>query len=119
MNGPDLQQTLVLVDPDSGVRDALADLLELEGYEVLPAAEGRCAIEHVARERAHLVIIAASLPIRQRQTLALRLKEWETPVIVIGGAAGVAPDLPTVSFPIDVTKLIALIDATLDAPRNP
>jgi DNA-binding NtrC family response regulator len=114
MSGYDTQGRLVLLDPDRGVRDALADLLALEGYEVLLAATVQCAIKQVARSLPHLVIVAASIPAPDREQLALRLKEWATPTIVIGGPPDAASALPTIPSPIDVTRLIALIAATLD-----
>ncbi len=113
MSKHDLQRTLVLIDPDRGVRDALAELLAIEGHEILPAAGVQCAIKHVARAHPHLVLVAASLPAIERQRLALRLKEWATPMIVIGGPPDPASDQPMVPSPIDVTRLIALIGSML------
>lgn len=49
-----MKKTVLIVDDDEDMRDALADILALEGYGVLVAANGRAALD--------LLRAAAALP---------------------------------------------------------
>ena len=42
-------ETVLLVDDDEAVVEALAEFLEDEGFEVVTAADGRAALDHLRR----------------------------------------------------------------------
>lgn len=42
-----MEKTVLLVDDDLPLRDILQDVLECEGYNVIPAADGRQALEYL------------------------------------------------------------------------
>ncbi len=42
-----MEKTVLLVDDDLVFRDLLQDVLESEGYDVIPAADGRQALEYL------------------------------------------------------------------------
>jgi CheY-like chemotaxis protein len=52
-------QTVLLVEDDYDVRDTLEDLLESEGFEVIPAANGKQAIDFLkfARPKTDVVVV--------------------------------------------------------------
>jgi CheY-like chemotaxis protein len=45
------QKTVLLVEDDLDIRDSLQDLLEEEGYDVVPASHGKQAIEFLELSR--------------------------------------------------------------------
>lgn len=58
-------QTLLVVDDDLDIRDALQDAFELEGYSVLLAADGLEALAHLRHEgcsRPHLILLDLMMP---------------------------------------------------------
>ena len=42
-----MEKTVLLVEDDLALRDILQDILEEEGYDVVPAADGRQALEYL------------------------------------------------------------------------
>lgn len=57
-------QTLLVVDDDLDIRDALQDAFELEGYSVLLAADGLEALAHLRQQgsRPHLILLDLMMP---------------------------------------------------------
>ncbi len=57
-------QTLLVVDDDLDIRDALQDVLELEGYAVLLAADGLEALSQLRRGESppHLILLDLMMP---------------------------------------------------------
>ncbi|NTX02699.1 response regulator [Myxococcus llanfairpwllgwyngyllgogerychwyrndrobwllllantysiliogogogochensis] len=57
-------QTLLVVDDDLDIRDALQDAFELEGYSVLLAADGLEALAQLRQEgsRPHLILLDLMMP---------------------------------------------------------
>jgi CheY-like chemotaxis protein len=54
--------TVLLVEPDTGVRDRLLNLLSQRGYRVVPAASAEQGVDLVQRLRFDLVFCASQLP---------------------------------------------------------
>jgi CheY-like chemotaxis protein len=85
-------KTILLVEDDLEIRDVMQDLLEEQGYDVVPAANGKQAIDYLTLDEARpdLMILDLMTPIvtgwqvlqtvRQQPTLA------ELPVIVISAS---------------------------------
>src|SRR5438876_12352325 len=61
------QKTVLLVEDDPDIRDIVQDVLEAEGYDVVPASHGRQALEFLVgtreSERPHLVILDMMMPL--------------------------------------------------------
>ena len=57
-----MRYRILIVDDEQTIRELLAELLSLEGYEVVLASNGREAIGLAARKTPHLVIVDASMP---------------------------------------------------------
>jgi CheY-like chemotaxis protein len=92
MSSP-LSGPLLLVEDDVDIREALQGFLELEGYTVVTASNGREAIKHLQRTpRPALLLLDMALPIMDGHRLLTYRKETdglqEVPVVII--SAGMA-----------------------------
>ncbi|MEA2695924.1 MAG: hypothetical protein QOI66_195 [Myxococcales bacterium] len=93
-----LGKTVLLVEDDFEIRDILQDLLEAEGYDVVPAGNGRQALQFLAENRSagpRLVILDLMMPfIDGRQVLEVMQRDHalaDIPVIVISAIARETP----------------------------
>ncbi len=59
---PPGQRTVLVVDDDVAIREMLVFALEMEGYRVLQAEDGREALALVAAEDVHLVTLDVMMP---------------------------------------------------------
>jgi CheY-like chemotaxis protein len=81
---------VLVVDDDEDIRDLYAEALELNGYEVLQACDGRAALEiaHVASPAA--IVMDLDMPIMDGFAATLALKQdprtAQTPVVVVTGS---------------------------------
>jgi DNA-binding response OmpR family regulator len=57
-----MRRRILVVDDEQTIRELLAELFSIEGYEVVSASNGREAIRLAARNTPHLVILDASMP---------------------------------------------------------
>ncbi len=110
-------QTILVVDDDPGIRDALALLLEDAGYAVLAAPDGLTALEVVARDRPDLVVTDLHMPGLDGTGLIARLRSErpDLPVIVLSAGIRVSPPVgtPFVAKPFDAEHLLATIASLL------
>ncbi|HEY2904208.1 MAG TPA: response regulator [Polyangia bacterium] len=91
-------KTVLLVEDDFEIRDILQDLLEAEGYDVVPAGNGRQALQFLAENRSRgprLVILDLMMPfIDGKQVLEVMQRDHALagiPVIVISAIARETP----------------------------
>ncbi len=54
---------VLVVDDDPGIRESVAEALDLEGYEVLTAQNGAQALEEVQHQRPHVVLLDLMMPV--------------------------------------------------------
>ena len=54
---------ILLVDDDSDLREALAELLVDEGFQVTQAANGQVALESLEEERPDLIVLDYMMPV--------------------------------------------------------
>ncbi|MEP7125305.1 MAG: response regulator [Byssovorax sp.] len=73
---------VLIVDDDSDVREALAELFE-ESYEVLVASNGLEALEVLEEEHADAVLLDLMMPIMDGETFLKKLRESERTVPVV------------------------------------
>jgi CheY-like chemotaxis protein len=124
---------VLIVDDDEGALDALGGLLEIEGYSVVKARNGREALESLAAtgEEPGLILLDLKMPIMDGwQFLAERAKDAATrgtPVVLLSGlpfipnAPGIADFL---SKPIDAKRLLDCVrrfcgsPAAVSGPRS-
>jgi CheY-like chemotaxis protein len=114
---------VLVVDDDEDNRGALRDVLELRGYAVSEAANGRLALEHMLSvEEPSLVILDLEMPIMTGAELVGIMKRdprlAAIPVVILSGSS--KSDLPVehdvVGFlekPCNARALLELVRKTL------
>ena len=121
-------KTVLLVEDDLEIRDILQDLLEAEGYDVIPAGNGRQALQFLAENRANgpdLVILDIMMPlIDGRQVLEVMQRDQllaEIPVIVISAIARETPvgARALLRKPFSLEKLFRTVRIYTDEPPSP
>lgn len=118
---------ILIVDDDENMLSALGELLELEGYPVEKARNGREALDRLvaSRDAPGLILLDLKMPVMDGwQFLAERAKEpsaRDVPVVLLSGlpyipnAAGVADFL---SKPIDPGRVLSCVRRLCGAPAN-
>jgi DNA-binding response OmpR family regulator len=68
--------TVLLVEDDDDLRDAIADVLEEAGYRVMLAENGRVALDalHMAERLPHCVLLDLMMPVMDGQDLLRELR---------------------------------------------
>lgn len=76
---------LLVVDDDSGARQAMEDFLTEEGYEVVLAANGRHAIDTLERRVPSLLVTDLEMPDVDGESLILHTRQHHpaVPILVI------------------------------------
>jgi len=118
-----MKARILLAEDDADIRLGLVDLLEGEGYAVVPAADGTQALKLAAQEKVDLYVLDVMMPGRNGYDVCreLRRKDQRTPVLfltakaeeidkVVGLELG-ADDY--VTKPFGVHELLARIGALL------
>ncbi|KNB49259.1 response regulator transcription factor [Streptomyces caatingaensis] len=76
---------LLVVDDDPDVREAVADSLRVEGYEVRTAKDGLEALEALAEEQPAALVLDLAMPVLDGLSVCRRLRDLgdRTPVLVL------------------------------------
>jgi two-component system, chemotaxis family, chemotaxis protein CheY len=119
------QKTVLLAEDDLEIRDILQDLLEAEGYDVIPASHGRQALEFLQSARdgklPDLVVLDIMMPLVDGTQVLDTMKQDPAlaaiPVVVLSAAvrerpAGAAAFLRK---PIPLQKLFDTIRGFVDS----
>jgi two-component system response regulator MprA len=79
---------ILVVEDDYSMRNAVAEFLSIEGFDVVEAADGVEALEQIDRSRPCLVVLDLMLPGLGGPDVAYTLRERgeETPVVVLSAA---------------------------------
>ena len=114
---------VLLVDDDRAIRDSLARALDLEGYEVLTAADGAEALRITREEHPDVLVLDVMMPSVDGLTVCrvLRFEQDRTPILMLtartettdrvaGLDAGADDYLPK---PFDLDELLARLRALL------
>jgi CheY-like chemotaxis protein len=114
---------ILIVDDDEATLTALAGLLELEGYRVEKARNGKEALERLLAGAPGLVLLDLKMPVMDGwQFLTERAKDVsasQTPVVLLSGlpfipnAPGVADFL---SKPIDPVRVLTCVRRFCGSP---
>ncbi len=117
-------QNVCIVEDDDAVRDALAELVESDGYRVLSYASAEEFVAGADATQVDVLIVDFRLPGMSGGELLKRLNErgMRLPVILMTGHAdcdevGLGLDVQDVSFltkPCDPRRLLGLIGAAVD-----
>jgi CheY-like chemotaxis protein len=123
-------RTVLVVDDESGVRQLLAVILEMEGHRVLQAASGAEALAQVESEQVDLITLDVMMPGLDGWAVGEQLdadpRTAAIPRIMISGkpldelraAPGARRAAAVLTKPFDFAELSALV-AELLAPRLP
>jgi two-component system response regulator MprA len=109
--------TILVVDDEPMIRDALQDILEEEGYLVNVASNGASALLDILSDPPSLVILDGAMPVMSGEELLHELASTngpQPPIIVL--TAGQAPEryIPlgatlALSKPFDVDNLLGIL----------
>ena len=76
---------ILVADDDRAIREAVARALELEGYEVVTAADGVAALEAVGAQRPDALVLDVMMPTLDGLGVcrALRNRGDQTPILIL------------------------------------
>lgn len=121
------QKTVLLVEDDAEIRDLLQDILEHEGYDVIPAGSGKQALDYLsdpAQARPDAIVLDLMMPIVTGWQVLDQLRADEElcaiPVVVV---TAVDRDRPTgisalFKKPIDLQGLLDALKSFIRTPRT-
>jgi CheY-like chemotaxis protein len=105
--------TVLVVDDDRDIRDALTQILTEEGFEVTEAGNGQQALAEIARKTPDLVLLDLMMPVMNGwqvlQTLRQSAELSKLPVVVLSAieAHGCAD---YIQKPVSLDRLLTLLD---------
>lgn len=113
-------QEILVVDDDSGIRETLKDLLELEGYHVSTAANGQEGLQRLSQITPCLVLLDLMMPVMNGWEVLKNLRARQDALLaqhrvaVISAAAAHAQDLEAygceiLSKPVNIERLLRLV----------
>lgn len=121
--------TVLVVEDFDDARSAMRGLLEIEGYRVVEASDGREAVEVARRERPALILMDLNMPVLDGFGAALRIRELDglrtVPIVAVtafdtaefrAAARAVGCDEFVVK-PVDFDRLTELMDRLLRIQR--
>ena len=107
---------VLVADDDENIREIMVDVLEMAGYRVLSAPDGREALALAARERPSLVLLDVRMPLVNGWDVAAALARWPDPPPVVmvsashdGRATAKRLGLPYLAKPFEFGELLAMV----------
>lgn len=132
MQTPDLTpDSILIVDDDSGIREALTMILEDDGYSVVSAANGRSALDLLLQSKRlpQLILLDLMMPIMNGWELHAALQQYPTlsaiPIVMLSAdstvnfkarARGAASYL---AKPVDLVVLLNTVSKYCRATPHP
>ncbi|MCX7355000.1 MAG: response regulator [Alphaproteobacteria bacterium] len=108
---------ILIVDDEPLAVAVIGDFLARKGHRITVAHSGQEALESHAHDPADLVITDIRMPGGDGHMLIAKLREADAklPIIVVTGqielgVAGFGQDPPVLKKPVDLRKLVAMID---------
>jgi CheY-like chemotaxis protein len=113
---------ILLVEDELDSLEMMQVLLELEGYEVVAATNGKEALEKLARLRPDLIVTDVMMPFMSGEQLLTEIGKRSDlasiPVIVMsagdGGEVAARFHAPYVKKPINVRRFLQLVRSSVD-----
>ena len=97
MASPSPRKSVLIVEDDIAVRDALAFVLQHEGYETRTAASGAEALEQLRRVKPDLILLDLLLPTMDGRELRQKLLQdpelAAVPVVVVSAIADLKEEM--------------------------
>jgi two-component system, OmpR family, phosphate regulon sensor histidine kinase PhoR len=91
---------VLVVDDEQNIRDGSERILKRGGYEVLKAATGLAALELLAEQRVHIVLLDLKMPGMDGMDVLKRIRQLDESILVI-----VITGFATVETAIEAMKL--------------
>ena len=122
------QAQILVVDDDSGVRELVGDVLELEGYQVTVAIDGLDALAHIRKRKFDLYVLDINMPKIDGLVLLEKVRAAgdSTPALLLS-ARREKDDVHTgfrtgaddyVTKPFSIEELALRVEAILRRTRN-
>ncbi|HET9598744.1 MAG TPA: response regulator [Anaeromyxobacteraceae bacterium] len=112
----------LVVDDERDLRENIAELLEMEGYAVRKARNGKEALEVAASEHPGIVLLDLMMPIMSgwEVVTAMRLDDElrRIPVIVISAHPAPPEGVTVISKPFQVEHLLQAVRDAVEEPRR-
>lgn len=134
MEGPDLEThsgdgarptVILVVDDDPDILEALSEILEVEGFEIRRARNGREALDRLDPGRPDLILLDLMMPVMDGWEFAQKLRAIPNldppPIIVLSADRNVASrakDIGAVAYlgkPFELEDLLRLVHQTMPA----
>jgi two-component system response regulator CpxR len=116
-HAPGAPSTVLVVEDEKESRDTLRELLELEGYKVWTAVNGREALEMLTASGDEICIVLLDLfmPVMDGWQVIDQLRAdgrlSKTQIVIITSAAHRAPaGLPVFEKPLDLDRVMSEVD---------
>nr|WP_211485268.1 response regulator [Corallococcus exiguus] len=112
------RSTILIVDDEPDLREVVAELLEMEDYTVLQAANGQAALAVLAanNDQPCLVLLDLMMPVMDGHEFLHRLREEERyrelPVLMLTAHFSAKAPPGTVGLlrkPVDIPELLAMV----------
>jgi CheY-like chemotaxis protein len=116
----DPRSTILIVEDDAAIREALAEILEEEGYDTQVAAHGRAALDYLrSHQPPSLILLDLMMPVQsgwefraeQQRDAAL----CAIPVVLVSGEPNIAREAAALNAsgyfpkPLDVSTLLRVV----------
>lgn len=114
---------ILLVEDEPGIQEAMAMLLELEGYRVTCADDGEQGLAYLDAARPHLIIADYMMPRLDGLEMARRIRgqpaHADTPILLMSAALPPGTELPGwidrfLRKPTPIEQVLAVVAELLD-----
>ena len=102
-----MEHTILIVEDEKGIRDAITIYLKNQGYHVYEAENGAQGLEMVENHTIHLAIVDIMMPVMDGITMTMKLREKYE--------AAMEDDFNTADAVSAIFELVKLANSTADA----
>jgi DNA-binding response OmpR family regulator len=113
---------VLVVDDDPDILDALSEILEVEGYEVQRARNGREALQRIEQDMPDLVLLDLMMPVMDGWEFARSLAPGARPPIIVLSAdrnvSSKAKEIGALGWlakPFELSELLAAVRSAVPA----
>src|SRR5262245_58040872 len=111
-----MRHRVLIIEDDEDIRESLQEVLEAEGFVVVPAGNGREGLDALSQSEPCVIVLDLMMPVmngwefleaRRTQSLAT-----EVPVIVVSAAGARAAATPAdlhIRKPVDIGRRLAAV----------